>query len=44
MCERLLPLVQGQRVLDEGVQLVRVGMLAGLEDFAHSLCGGSVSD
>ena len=36
MRERLLLLMLGQRVLDEGVELVRVWMLPGLEKFAHS--------
>jgi hypothetical protein len=40
MGERRLLLVKRQRVLDEGVELVRVGMLAGLEECAHSIAGG----
>jgi hypothetical protein len=36
MRESLLLLVRGQGVLDEGVELVRVWMLPGLEKFAHS--------
>jgi hypothetical protein len=36
MSECLLLLMYGQRVLDEGVELVRVWMLSGLEKFAHS--------
>ena len=36
MRERLLLLVRGQGALDEGVELVRVWMLPGLEKFAHS--------
>ena len=35
MRERLLLLMRGQSVLDEGVELVRVWMLPGLEKFAH---------
>jgi hypothetical protein len=36
MRERLLLLVRGQGVLDEGIKLVRVWMLPGLKNFAHS--------
>ena len=36
MRECLLLLMRGQRVLDKGVELVRVWMLPGLEKFAHS--------
>jgi hypothetical protein len=34
--ESLLELVRRQRVFDEGVELVRVWMVPGLEEFAHS--------
>ena len=40
MGERRLLLVEGQGVLDEGVELVRVGMLAGLEVCGHLAAGG----
>jgi hypothetical protein len=34
--EGLLALVRGQGALDEGAELVRVWMMPGLEEFAHS--------
>ncbi len=43
MHERLLLLVCGQSVLDEGVKLIRVWMLPGLEKFAHSCLDAAVA-
>jgi hypothetical protein len=40
MNERRLLLVEGQGLLGEGVELVRVGMLAGLEGDGHVVAGG----
>src|ERR1700733_7237454 len=42
MSERLFLLVRRECVLDEGAELVRVWMLAGLEEFAHILSDAAV--
>jgi hypothetical protein len=36
MRERLLLLMRGQRVLDKSVELVRIWMMPGLEEIAHT--------
>ena len=43
MRECLLLLMRGQGVLDEGVELVRVWMLPGLKNFAHSCPDGAAA-
>jgi hypothetical protein len=43
MRERLLLLMRGQCVLDQGVELVRVWMLPGLKNFAHSCPDGAAA-
>jgi hypothetical protein len=35
MCECLLVFVRGERVLNEGIELVRVWMVPALEEIAH---------
>jgi hypothetical protein len=42
MGESLLLFVWRQRVFDEGIELVRVWMLPGLEEFAHSFSDAAV--
>jgi hypothetical protein len=35
MRQHLLPLMRGQRLLSKSAKLVRIGVLAGLEELAH---------
>ena len=39
MCEHLLLLMRGQRVVSEGAELLRVWMVPGLEEAVHLVAG-----